>query len=117
MVSKRAEEVCKVQSPRKIRRKVSKQDKPCKKQPPQESEPHTKTVNNKTYNWCKTHKAWTYHRDNECRLKNKEDKPQENEKRRAKNNKNVQRARTLAAICDELSDSNDDDTTLESSQH
>jgi hypothetical protein len=37
--------------------------------PPKAGEERTKQVNEKTYHWCKKHKAWTLHSPQECRLK------------------------------------------------
>jgi hypothetical protein len=50
-------------------RKQQKQQKPWKKEPPKEGEPRTKIVNNKTYNSCPKHSAWTFHTEADCRLK------------------------------------------------
>jgi hypothetical protein len=48
-------------SNRKGRKQQQKQSEPWKKEPPKEGEPRTKIVNNKTYNWCSKHLAWTFH--------------------------------------------------------
>jgi hypothetical protein len=84
-----------------------------KKEPPKDGESQTKKVNNKTYHWCKAHKAWTIHSNNECRLQHQADKPGEYMKKEGANDKRLNKkfkwAKTLAAICEELSDSEDDE--------
>jgi hypothetical protein len=47
---------------------LSKQSESWKKEPPKEDDPLTKTVNNKTYNWCPHHLAWTFHSEDDCQL-------------------------------------------------
>jgi hypothetical protein len=85
-----------------------------KKEPPKDGETHTKTVNKKVYHWCKAHKAWTMHSNNECCLQQQVDKSGEYAKKEGANNKKFNKkykwAKTLAAICEELSDSEDDDS-------
>jgi hypothetical protein len=85
-----------------------------KKEPPKDGESHTKTVNKKVYHWCKAHKAWTMHSNNECCLQQQVDKPGKYAKKEGANdkmfNKRYKWAKTLAAICEELSDSEDDDS-------
>jgi hypothetical protein len=60
---------CDGQKAKKGRKQQQKQQEPWKKEPPKEGEPLTKIVNNKTYNWCSHHQAWTFHTEADCRLK------------------------------------------------
>jgi hypothetical protein len=45
-----------------------KKEEACKKLPPKESEPTTKDVAGKKYQWCIHHMAWGVHSAQECRL-------------------------------------------------
>lgn len=40
-----------------------------KKKPPKSGKPWTKKLNEKTYHWCKWHKAWVVHDPTACRLR------------------------------------------------
>jgi hypothetical protein len=88
---------------------------PWKKEPPKDGEPHTKVVNNKNYNWCPFHKAWTFHTPSDCHL-GQVGNSQVNEKEKPKGGKKGRKTpkwlKTLAAICEdgfgEESLSNDD---------
>jgi hypothetical protein len=100
-------------SKKKGRKQQQKQIKPWKKEPPKEGEPRTKVVNNKTYNWCPKHLAWTFHTKDECRLKLQAENASKDDKSNAKGGKKGGKKqkwlKTLAAICDDFSDNEDDD--------
>jgi hypothetical protein len=90
--------------------KQSRQPEPWKKEPPKEGEPLTKTVNNKTYNWCPHHLAWTFHSEADCRLclQQADGKSQSKNKNR-RDGKKSKWLKTLAAICDDFSDDEEDE--------
>jgi hypothetical protein len=100
-------------SKKKGRKQQQKQIEPWKREPPKEGEPRTKVVNNKTYNWCPKHLAWTFHTEDECRLKLQAENPSKDDKSNAKGGKKGGKKqkwlKTLAAICDDFSDNEDDD--------
>jgi len=91
-----------------------KQQEPWKKEPPKDGDPQTKIVNNKTYNWCSQHEAWTFHTDADCRLRLQSDGTQKNSKDKGtKGNKKIDKKarmiKALATICDDFSDGECDD--------
>lgn len=91
-----------------------------KKRAPKDGEASTKVVNNKTYHWCKAHKAWTMHKEDECRLKLRDQSPTSDNEKKGKDKKSDRQAkwmRTLAAICEDLSDSDDDASVVSSDHH
>jgi hypothetical protein len=99
-------------SSRKGQKQQQKQPEPWKKEPPKEGEPHTKIVNNKTYNWCPKHLAWTFHTEADCRLKIQADNAQSlkaKNKTGKKGSKKQKWMKTLAAICDNFSEEEDDE--------
>jgi hypothetical protein len=91
-------------SPRKgkqNKRKGQKQPEKWKTEPPKDGEPLTKTVNNRTYHWCKTHKAWTIHSYNDCKLRMQGEKNKEAPNVKKGTNRKAQWAKALAAICED----------------
>jgi hypothetical protein len=98
-------------SSRKGRKQQQKQPEPWKKEPPKEDEPRTKIVNNKTYNWCAKHLAWTFHTEADCRLKIQADNEEASKVKNKigkKGGKKQKWMKTLAAICDDFSDEDDE---------
>jgi hypothetical protein len=85
---------------------------PWKKEPPKEGDPLTKVVNNKTYNWCPHHLAWTFHTDADCRLRLQAEGKTDNVKLKGKGSQKGKKAKwmkTLAAICDDFSDDEEEE--------
>jgi hypothetical protein len=97
---------------KKGKNKQSRQQEQWKKEPPKEGDPLTKIVNNKTYNWCSHHLAWTFHTDADCRLRLQAEGKADNVKSKGKGGKKGNKAKwikTLAAICDDFSDDEEEE--------
>jgi hypothetical protein len=103
-------------SKKKGRKQPQKQQEPWKKEPPKDGEPLTKIVNNKTYNWCSYHLAWTFHAEKDCRLRLQADNKSKEDKTKAKGKKvgkKIKWMKILAAICDDFSDEEEDEEDSE----
>ena len=71
-----------------------------KKKNLKDGESNTKKVNNKTYDWCLTHQAWTIHRPDECKLKADQAKSNHQPNQQRPNTKPLERA--LATISSDI---------------
>ena len=75
-----------------------------KKVAPKEGEPTTKQEGGKEWHWCSKHKAWTKHKESECKgidFKPSYDRAKKESKPKDSNSPRMKLANALAAISDE----------------